>query len=89
VKASLLPPALLSGMIGSGSWWSPKNKETREMKIERTFDMEKETKNTIRYSEVAEGQPPIIGTIYIQKWAMKGVPKRITVTLDIAEEESK
>ena len=53
------------------------------MKLERVFEMEKETKNTIRYQEQsAEGQPPVIGTIYIQKWAMKGIPKTVKVTLE-------
>jgi len=31
------------------------------------FKMEKETKNTIRYQELTEGQPPFVGTIYVQK----------------------
>ena len=57
------------------------------MKVERVFEMEKETKNTVRYTEVSEGQPPIIGTIYIQKWALKGTPKKVTVTLEAADEE--
>lgn len=55
------------------------------MKIERVFELEKETKNTIRYAEVAEGQPPAIGTIYIQKWALKGTPKKVTLTLEVEE----
>ena len=55
------------------------------MKIERDFEYEKDTKNTIRYTEVAEGQPPIIGTLYVQKWALKGSPKRIKMTLDVPE----
>ncbi len=34
-----------------------------------TFEIEKETKHTIRYTEVPEaGQPPIIGSLYVQKW---------------------
>ena len=34
------------------------------------FVREKETKNTVRFSEVPpEGKPPLIGTLYIQKWA--------------------
>lgn len=40
-------------------------------KIEKTvkFVIEKETKNTVKYNEVpGEGQPPIIGTLYVQKW---------------------
>lgn len=53
------------------------------MKLERVFELEKETKNTIRYAEVAEGQPPVIGTIYVQKWALKGTPKKIKVTLEV------
>ena len=57
------------------------------MKIERTFEVEKETKNTVRYTEVAEGQPPIIGTVYVQKWALKGTPKKIKLTLESEEEE--
>ena len=33
------------------------------------FKVEKETKNTVRFNEVPEeGQPPIIGTLYVQKW---------------------
>ncbi|MGD0897935.1 MAG: hypothetical protein ABR915_08860 [Thermoguttaceae bacterium] len=59
------------------------------MKIERAFEIEKETKNTLRYAEVAEGQPPVVGTLYVQKWVFKGVPKRIQVTIDAADEEKK
>jgi hypothetical protein len=33
------------------------------------FTKEKETKGTIRFKEVPEaGQPPVIGTLYVQKW---------------------
>jgi hypothetical protein len=33
------------------------------------FRKEKETKGTIRFKEVpTEGKPPIIGTLYVQKW---------------------
>jgi len=58
------------------------------MKVERVFEVEKETKNTVRYAEVAEGQPPVIGTIYVQKWAMKGIPKRVKVTLEADDVEA-
>jgi len=46
---------------------------------------EKETKNTIRYTEKPEaGKPPAIGTIYIQKWALpEQTPKSITITVDV------
>lgn len=53
------------------------------MKLERVFEFDKETKNTIRYAEVAEEQPPVIGTIYVQKWAVKGTtPKKLKLTLE-------
>jgi hypothetical protein len=55
------------------------------MKLERVFEIAKETKNTIRYAEVAEGQPPVIGTIYVQKWALTGTPNRVKVTLEVEE----
>ncbi len=33
------------------------------------FRREKETKNTVRFQEQpAEGRPPVIGTLYVQKW---------------------
>ncbi len=41
--------------------------------ISATFELEKETKNTIRYTEKAEtGKPPAVGTIYIQKVGATG-----------------
>ena len=52
------------------------------MKLERDFEKEKETKNTIRYSEVAKGEPPVIGTIYVQKWALPNTPENIKVTVE-------
>lgn len=47
------------------------------------FQIEKETKNTIRYAEVAQnGMPPRIGTLYFQKWQFAGPPpQQITVTI--------
>lgn len=35
--------------------------------MERKFEFEKETKNTIRFSEIDEGEGLMIGSIYIQK----------------------
>jgi hypothetical protein len=32
-----------------------------------TFTLERETKNTSRYQEDADGNPPIVGTLYVQK----------------------
>ena len=37
-----------------------------------TFEFEKETKNTVRFKEIAE-ETPVIGTIYIQKSALKAM----------------
>jgi len=52
--------------------------------IKASFELEKETKNTIRYTEKPEaGKPPVIGTIYIQKWALpEPTPQSITVTVE-------
>lgn len=49
-----------------------------------TFDLEKETKNTIRYAEQPndEGQPPMIGSLYVQKWALgKTPPATLAITI--------
>ena len=51
------------------------------------FEIEKETKNTFRYAEKAEGgQAPRIGTLYVQKWALGGgtPPQRLTVTVEVS-----
>ncbi len=45
------------------------------------FEFEKQNKNSIRYKEVPEdGMPPIIGSIYVQKW-FAGNSKNIEVTV--------
>lgn len=53
---------------------------------------ERETKNTIRFEEMenAEGNPPLIGTLYVQKWALKrlGDPERLTLTLETPSAET-
>jgi hypothetical protein len=52
-----------------------------------TFILERETKNTIRYSEDADGKPPAIGTLYVQKWLLgKEPPKKLTITIGETEE---
>ena len=52
-----------------------------------TFTLERETKNTIRYSEDSNGNPPAIGTLYVQKWLLgKEPPKQLTVTIVETEE---
>ena len=49
-----------------------------------TFELEKETKNTVRYSEAPdEGVAPVVNTIYIQKYILgKNAPQKIKVTLE-------
>ena len=46
------------------------------------FEIEKETKNSVRYKEVPpEGQAPIIGTLYVQKW-FAGTSRSLEVTIE-------
>ena len=45
------------------------------------FKIEKETKNAVRFNEVPkEGEAPIIGTLYVQKWFV-GNAQEIEVTV--------
>ena len=55
------------------------------MKKTLKFELERETKNTYRFKEITEGNPPIISTIYIQKWALKEPVKELTVTIETPE----
>jgi len=48
------------------------------------FTLERETKNTIRYAEDANGKPPAIGTLYLQKWMLGEKPPR-KLTVSVAE----
>ena len=58
-------------------------------KIKVILRKARETKNTVRYEEVESesGEPPVIGTLYVQKWALRrlGSPEKLTVTLTAAE----
>lgn len=50
-----------------------------EQKIK--FEIEKSNKHSVRYKEVPkEGMPPIVGSIYIQKWFV-GETKEIEITI--------
>ena len=57
------------------------------MALEVEFRRERETKNTIRFEEVESetGDPPVIGTLYLQKWAVKrlGDPAKIRIAVDV------
>lgn len=45
------------------------------------FRREKETKNTVRFQEVEQvGKPPVVGTLYVQKWAV-GPQETLTVEI--------
>ena len=52
-----------------------------------TFELEKETKNTVRYNETPDaGVAPMVNTVYIQKHVVgKDAPKKIKVTLEEAK----
>ena len=53
------------------------------MRLEATLKLERETKNTYRYQEELKGKPPIIGTLYLQKWALGSPPpQRIRVIVE-------
>lgn len=55
------------------------------MKEVRKFLMQKTTKNTVQYMEVAEGdKAQVIGTLYVQKAALEGEPSEITVTVEVS-----
>lgn len=52
------------------------------MEQDLIFILERETKNCYRFKEVpANGQPPIIGTLYVQKWAFSTPVKGVAVKL--------
>ena len=57
------------------------NKTTMKKTIR--FKKEKDTKNTVRFMEEPEdGQPPVVGTLYIQKWFVKE-RDHVEVTIDL------
>ena len=53
---------------------------------ELTFEFNKETKNTVRFSEVvADDGTPVIGELYVQKSALgNDRPKTLNVTIGVA-----
>ena len=56
-------------------------------KLETTFVFEKDTKRTRRFAEDTDG-PPIIGTLYVQQWALRqltggNLPNRVQVTVTV------
>ncbi len=55
--------------------------------MEVLFDKEKETKNTVRFQEREGEQPPVIGILYIKKWAVKSLGDPNVVKLSIEKGE--
>ena len=56
---------------------------TKEKPFSATFKLEKETKNTVRYAEEAEGRRPVVGTVYIDKYELgQPYPERIRVSIE-------
>ncbi len=75
------PPALLVGCS------CDRDKEDEVEQLEVTLRLARETKNTLRYEEVESDQPPVIGTLYLQKFAAKrlGDPEVIKVSVTAGE----
>lgn len=47
------------------------------------FEKEKDTKNTLKFAEVqTQGEAPIIGTVYVQKW-FAGDATKLKVTVEV------
>ena len=47
-----------------------------------SLTLEREAKNTIRYTEDTGWKPPAIGTLYVQKWLLGNEPpKNLVVTI--------
>ena len=49
-----------------------------------TLKRAKETKNTVRYEEPESDQPTVIGTLYLQKWAVHRLDDAETISVTIA-----
>ena len=59
---------------------------TEKQEFSLLFEFEKATKNTLKYAEKPEaGQPPRIGSLYVQKWALGTgePPRQLTVTVSV------
>jgi hypothetical protein len=68
------------------AYTGPGTDMTKDKPFSATFKLEKETKNTVRYAEEAEGRRPVVGTVYIDKYELgQPYPQRIRVTIESAE----
>jgi hypothetical protein len=59
----------------------------KDQPFSATFKLDKETKNTVRYAEEAEGRRPVVGMAYVDKYELgQPYPQRIRVTVEAAKE---
>ena len=64
--------------------YTPKVENALSEKVIK-FEFEKNNKNSTRYKEIPEdGMPPVLGSIYVQKW-FAGNSKKIEVTIKTEE----
>ena len=58
--------------------------------LKMLFEFDRATKNTFKFEERPEGgQPPRIGSLYVQKWSLgENPPRQITVTLEAIPESN-
>jgi hypothetical protein len=49
---------------------------TKEQPFSGTFKLDKETKNTVRYAEEAEGRRPVVGMVYVEKMSSRSRSRR-------------
>lgn len=63
---------------------SKNNNGESTKKFTVSFTRERETKNTVRFQEVTDDGPSVIGILYVQKFALKkmGDPDYLTVTIE-------
>jgi len=59
--------------------------EIKTMPCSMKLNSDRETKNTYRFSEIAKGKPPMIGNLYIQKWALPNRASKIKVSIEVIE----
>ena len=52
--------------------------------LQVTLQRTKETKNTVRYEEPESDQPLVIGTLYVQKWALHRLGDPATLAITVA-----
>jgi hypothetical protein len=60
---------------------------TKQEPFSAPFKLDRKTKSTVRYAEQAEGQRPVVGTVYVAKGALaEPYPEQVRVTIEALEE---